>query len=300
MKLVSIVVATYKREAELKRALASLATQTYPNIEIVLVDDNADAAWNEAVSAVAEEFRGQFPQIPLQYIVNTCNRGSAETRNIGIEAAAGEYVTFLDDDDVYLPSKVEKQLSLMESGGYDYSITDLELYNENGKLCGRVNRLAYIREGMTAEELLCAHLKYHLTGTDTMMFTKAYLLKIGGFSPINVGDEFYLMQKAIEGGGTFAYLPGSEVHAYVHTGECAGVSSGDGKIRGEKEIYRYKKTLFHKIDRKSRRYICTRHYAVLAYAQWRRRRFFAFAYNATRAILVSPIGCFKIIKERRR
>lgn len=300
MMLVSVIVATYKREAELSRALQSLAAQTYPHIEIVLVDDNADADWNKTVANVVDAFRREHPSVAFRYIANTLNRGSAETRNIGIEAASGEYITFLDDDDVYLPNKVKNQVAFMESGGYDYSITDLDLYNEHDKLCGRLVRLSYLREDMTAEELLCAHLKYHLTGTDTMMFKKAYLLKIGGFSPINVGDEFYLMQKAIEGGGAFGYLPGSEVKAYIHTGEDAGVSSGDGKIQGEKEIYRYKKTLFHKIDRRSRRYIRTRHYAVLAYAQWRRRHVFAFMLNAARAILISPFGVLRIIKERRR
>ena len=50
MKLVSVVVATYRREVELKNALESLAKQTYPNMEIVLVDDNGNDEWNSKVS----------------------------------------------------------------------------------------------------------------------------------------------------------------------------------------------------------------------------------------------------------
>ena len=68
------------------------------------------------------------------------------------------------------------------------------------------------------------------------MFKKEYLTKIGGFPPINVGDEFYLMHRAINGGGAFGYLPGCQVKAYVQTGE-GGLSSGDGKIKGENALY---------------------------------------------------------------
>ena len=296
---VSVVIATYRRREELGRALASLAAQTATDFEIVVVDDNAEASWNEAAQRTVDAFRAEHPTLPITYIANEKNEGSAQTRNIGIAAARGTYVTFLDDDDLYLPDKIKRQADFMTDGGYDYSITDLDLYNEHEKLCDRRVRTAYLHEGMSAEELLCVHLKYHLTGTDTMMFKRAYLERIGGFAPINVGDEFYLMQRAIEGGGAFGYLPGSEVKAYIHTGE-GGLSSGEGKIRGEKEIYRYKKTLFHKIDRKTRRYIRMRHYAVVAYAEWRRRHRFAFLLNAVRAFWVSPVGCFKLLKERTR
>ena len=54
MTLVSVVVATYKRDADLKRALESLAQQTYSDMEIILVDDNAEADWNQKVFSIVE------------------------------------------------------------------------------------------------------------------------------------------------------------------------------------------------------------------------------------------------------
>ena len=99
MRLVSVVVATYKRETELQKALASLAIQSYSNIEIVLIDDNGNVEWNNRVSEIVHRFRDKFPMVSLNYIVNERNQGSAKTRNIGIAAASGEYITFLDDDD---------------------------------------------------------------------------------------------------------------------------------------------------------------------------------------------------------
>ena len=293
MNLVSVVVATYKREAELSAALESLAVQTYPRMQIVLVDDNGNAEWNGKVSGIVDRFRELHPDIELKYLVNDPNQGSAKTRNIGITASDGYYVTFLDDDDVYLPEKVRRQAEFMDADGCDYSITDLQLYNENGKEIDRRVR-SYIKE-TDASALRTYHLKYHMTGTDTMMFKKEYLTGIGGFAPIDVGDEFYLMQRAIEGGGRFGYLPECDIKAIVHTGQ-GGLSSGDGKIKGENALYEYKKTFFDKLTASDVRYIKMRHYAVIAYAELRRRRYGRFVLNALRSFIASPLKFFTVLK----
>lgn len=294
MKLVSVVVATYKREAELKNALESLAKQTYPNMEIVLVDDNGNDEWNSKVSETVEVFRNRYPKIKLECIVNNSNQGSSKTRNIGIHSAHGDYITFLDDDDIYLPDKIRKQVEFMETNQCDYSITDLILYNEDDKKINRRIR-SYIKE-TTVESLRLYHLKYHMTGTDTIMFKKEYLIQIGGFAPIDVGDEFYLMQRAIEEGGKFGYLPGCDIKAYVHTGD-GGLSSGDGKIKGENALYEYKKTFFDQLEAGDIRYIKMRHYAVIAYAELRRKNYVKFISNALKSFFASPCNFFTILKR---
>jgi len=296
MKLVSIVVATYKREADLKNAIESLAAQSYENIEIILVDDNGNEEWNSKISDIVDKFVLNHPNIPLNYIVNKPNKGSAITRNIGIEAAKGEYVTFLDDDDVYLPEKVKNQVEFMVRGSYDYSITDLVLYNENDKEIDRRVR-TYIKD-TSLSSLRLYHLKYHMTGTDTMMFKKEYLTKIGGFASIDVGDEFYLMHRAIEGGGSFGYLHGCDVKAYVHTGE-GGLSSGKGKIDGENALYEYKKSFFDNLDDPTKRYIKMRHYAVIAFAEIRCGKNVSFVINAIKSFFCAPIEFFKMILGER-
>ena len=294
MKLVSVVVATYKREAELKNALESLAKQTYPNMEIVLVDDNGNDEWNSKVSETVEVFRNRYPKIKLECIVNNSNQGSSKTRNIGIHSANGDYITFLDDDDIYLPDKIRKQVEFMETNQCDYSITDLILYNEDDKKINRRIR-SYIKE-TTVESLRLYHLKYHMTGTDTIMFKKEYLIQIGGFAPIDVGDEFYLMQRAIEEGRKFGYLPGCDIKAYVHTGD-GGLSSGDGKIKGENALYEYKKSFFNQLEAGDIRYIKMRHYAVIAYAELRRKNYVKFISNALKSFFASPCNFFTILKR---
>lgn len=293
---VSIIVATYKRDFELKRALISLATQTYEAIEIVIVDDNARTEWNTKVSQIVEEFKNDFPNIEIKYIVNKDNQGSARTRNIGINASTGKYITFLDDDDVYLPDKVKNQVEFMEKDNYDFSITDLNLYNSNDKLINKRIR-SYIKDYSTIS-LIKYHLKYHLTGTDTMMFSKEYINKIGGFPPINVGDEFYLMQRAVESNGKFGYLPRCDVKAYVHTG-VGGLSSGDGKIEGENILYEYKRTFFDRLSSKDIRYIKMRHYAVIAFAYLRMKKPIPFLMNGIASFFAAPVQCINLLKSRK-
>ncbi len=291
MPKVSIIVATYKRDFELKRALDSLKEQQYENKEIIIVDDNGDFVFNSKVSEIVSAFIGENPGLTVKLITNECNKGSAETRNIGIEASEGKYITFLDDDDVYLPQKIQKQVEFMEKGDYDYSITDLDLYNENGKLIRKRIR-GYIKD-TSYESLFKYHLMYHITGTDAMMFKKDYLKKIEGFAPINVGDEFYLMLRAIEKQGKFGYLPGCDIKAYVHTGEC-GLSSGEGKIIGENNLYEFKKSLFDKLDKNTIRYINMRHFAVLSFAEVRRKNFGLFIKYALKSFAYSPVDCIRM------
>lgn len=294
--LVSVIVATYRRDDALKQALFSLGEQTYPNMEIVLVDDSAEPQWQEKVARIADDFRNAYPQASLHHITNPVNLGSAKTRNTGIEAARGEYVTFLDDDDVYLPEKVQNQVAEMILQNADYSITDLKLYNENGHQID-IRTRSYI-QSTEPDQLMRYHLMYHMTGTDTMMFRKDYLLSIGGFSLIDLGDEFYLMEKAIAKGGKFVYVPVCDVKAYVHTGEN-GLSSGLSKIQCENSIYEFKKKRFSGLDKKTIRHIKMRHLAVLAFARLRRKEYGLFLKNGIHAVLVAPVGGTKLILNRK-
>ncbi|MCI6889760.1 MAG: sugar transferase [Ruminococcus sp.] len=290
--LVSVIIATYRRKESLEKAIKSIINQTYSNIEIIVVDDNAEEKWNNIVNEIIEKCRS-LTEIPILYIKNEYNIGSAKTRNTGINKSRGEYVTFLDDDDIYLPPKIECQVCDMINNNADYSITDLFLYYEDGTLCEKRTR-DYLKK--ECDRLLLKHLKYHMTGTDTMMFARKYLTDIGGFEPIDVGDEYYLMCKAIQAGGKFVYLPRSDIKAYVHTEEN-GLSSGIGKINGENELYKFKESFFTSMSKNDICYIKMRHHAVLAFAHKRSGNLAAFLHEGICSFLSSPLACLQLLKE---
>ena len=292
--IVSIIIPTYKREAELKRALVSIAEQTYKDLEVIVVDDNANEKMNAIVKTNVEEVRKSFPELDIKLIVNEQNMGSAKTRNIGIFEAKGQYISFLDDDDIYLPQKIEHQLKHIMESGADFSVTDLELYNENGKLI-ETRKRSYI-EKTDKNSLICYHLKYHITGTDSLMFKADYLKKIGGFDEIDIGDEYYLVFKAINEGGTLSYLNRCDIKAFVH--KSGGLSSGDTRIEGEKALYRFKRRYFDLLSRRDCRYIKMRHHAVVGLALFKSGKYFAFSKEAILAMLISPLGCISLLKNR--
>jgi glycosyltransferase involved in cell wall biosynthesis len=110
--LVSVIIPTYHRNDLLREAIGSVRRQDYGRVETIVVDDSGE----EAASAVAEE----HPEIT--YIPLTENRGENPARTIGVEASAGQYVQFLDDDDLLRADKLTKQVPLIdESTGVVYS-----------------------------------------------------------------------------------------------------------------------------------------------------------------------------------
>ena len=294
--MVSVIVATYRRYEELRNALCSLAEQTYKQVEIILVDDNADAEWNQRIHAMAMQI-GHDTGVDIKHIINERNMGSAATRNKGIASAQGAYITFLDDDDVYLPEKIEMQLKDMLASDAEYGITDLYLYNGQGILVDKRIR-SYIKE-IDTRSLMCNHLMHHMTGTDTLMFKAEYLRKIGGFPGIDVGDEFYLMKEAILGCGRCFYSNHCYVKAYIHTGENGGLSSGQKKIDGENALYAEKKKYFSFLSKTEVGYVKMRHYAVLAFAEYRRKRMLHFMGYAMYSFACAPMGMIKMILSSR-
>ena len=285
--LVSVIVATYRREEALKSALLSLQQQTYNNFEVILIDDNGCKAWNDKVKNIINEFK----EFKIQLIVNNHNQGSARTRNIGIKAAKGKYITFLDDDDIYLPEKIEKQVNCIHKEKADFCLTDLYLYNKDEKLVDK--RIRNYIKSKDKNSLLTYHLMYHMTGTDTLMFNTEFLKKIGGFPLIDVGDEFYLVLRAIENECKLAYLPGCDVKAYVHS-ENGGLSTGENKIKGENILYEKKKSFFVKLDPSIVKYIKMRHYAVLAVANKTSGKYGTMFFDLIKSFVSTPVGFMKL------
>lgn len=106
--LVSVVLPTYDRPDLVVEATESVAEQTYPNIELIVVDDHSPTPVERPVSEALSD-----APIDVQHIRHEENRGGNTARNTGIRAAEGEYVAFLDDDDLWEPIKIERQVETM-------------------------------------------------------------------------------------------------------------------------------------------------------------------------------------------
>lgn len=102
---VSVVIPAYKAECTIRRALDSVLAQTVPVHEIIVVDDGSP----DDQSGIIAEYG------PLVTLIRQPNGKTAKARNTGLEAATGEFVAFLDADDYWEPTKLERQLAVFES-----------------------------------------------------------------------------------------------------------------------------------------------------------------------------------------
>lgn len=115
MKKVSIVVPVYKVEKYLKRCLDSIITQTYNDIEVILVDDGSP----DKSGKICEEYAAKYPYFK---VIHQKNMGLSSARNSGTKNASGDYVTYIDSDDFVSPDYIEYLMGLIEKYDADVSI----------------------------------------------------------------------------------------------------------------------------------------------------------------------------------
>ncbi len=120
--LVSIIIPVYNKSAFVRDTLKSALGQKYPKIELVLVNDGS----TDGSLAILEEYRSKFPDKII--LIDQENGGVSKATNVGIQASRGEYIQFLDADDLLSPDKIENQVSLLE-GNPPFVVASCEWVN---------------------------------------------------------------------------------------------------------------------------------------------------------------------------
>ncbi|MES2218855.1 MAG: glycosyltransferase family 2 protein [Pseudomonadota bacterium] len=105
--LVSVIIPTHNREASLQRAVASVLAQTCQDFEIIIVNDASTDNTREYLAALVRDDKR------IQVFTNVQSLGGSRSRNVGIAAAKGQWIAFLDDDDTWLPMKLSAQLAAL-------------------------------------------------------------------------------------------------------------------------------------------------------------------------------------------
>ena len=134
-ELVSIITPMYNARETIESTIASVQAQTYKNWEMIIVDDCS----NDGSAAYVEQCASKDERIRL--IRHDHNCGIAETRNTAMQHARGRYVAFLDSDDLWLPQKLEKQISFMKEHDASFSHTACEVVNESGQKIGKIRHV---------------------------------------------------------------------------------------------------------------------------------------------------------------
>lgn len=128
-ELVSIIMPSYNTANYIEASIESVQHQTYENWELIIVDDCSTDNTDEIVKPLLSDAR-------IRYLKNEKNSGAAISRNRALREAKGKWIAFLDSDDLWLPEKLEKQVTFMEQNGYHFSYTNYEEINMAGEKTG--------------------------------------------------------------------------------------------------------------------------------------------------------------------
>ncbi len=126
--LVSIIMPSYNTAPYIKETIQSVLNQTYEDWELLIVDDCSTDNTDEVLSEIYD------PRIRI--FKNECNSGAAVSRNRALREAKGQWIAYLDSDDLWMPEKLEKQIKFMESHGYTFSYTNYEEIDVDGNRTG--------------------------------------------------------------------------------------------------------------------------------------------------------------------
>lgn len=125
--LVSVIMPSFNTEKYIKYAIDSVLGQTYKNIELIIVDD---CSTDNSVDVIKK-----YDDPKIKLIVNECNKGAAFSRNIALIESKGEWIAFLDSDDIWEPKKLEEQIKFMMDSNCWFSYTDYREFKDNINNC---------------------------------------------------------------------------------------------------------------------------------------------------------------------
>jgi len=210
--IISVVIPCYNARATINQALQSVTAQAFDGCEVIVIDDGSTDGCGEAVEST-------FPQVK---VVRTPNQGPSRARNLGTQLARGEFVQYLDADDILAAGKLRLQLEALDCSHADVAYGDWQKFGDHkGEgLAGEVvsRKIEGSAEIALFTEFWCPPAAY--------LFRRSIVNSIGGWNeglPI-IQDARFALDCALHG-GSFVYTPG--IMAYYRVHSSGSVSTRD-------------------------------------------------------------------------
>ena len=225
-KLVSVIMPTYKRPyVVLARAVKSVLGQTHSELELIIIDDSPKEDPNR--TEVEFEIK-KNEDVRVKYIQHEYNQGACKARNTGIEKAKGEFIAFLDDDDEWLPNKLELQLKKFKDPEvglvYCHSFTIvLEDNIEVDKKIRSKSRAGWVSDSLIVENFI---------GSTSFVLLRKQVLDDCGFFNVEIRSaQDYELWMRISKKYKVDFVGAPLVNYYVHSGERISTNVSN-KIQG--------------------------------------------------------------------
>lgn len=214
--MISIVIPTYKRTDYLERLLNSIEKQTFRDYEVIVVDDNSPN--KEDYEKLVKDFNHRFKN--FTYLRNATNKGAPHSRNRGINKARYEFIALVDDDDEWLPQKLEKQIKAFEQGseklGIVYTWTDA--VNDKGEV---LHEYRSNTRGNPKKEIL----KGCFIPSPSVMVKKSHITEVGLFDEqLPSCQDWDMWTRMILNGTDCQVVKSVETLYYKHNSGSIGLS----------------------------------------------------------------------------
>ena len=155
-ELVSVIIPSYNRKGTIEKALNSVLSQTYSNLEIIVVDDCSTDGTELLFQSISDS--------KIRYHRLESNSGACVARNTGVSLAKGSIIAFQDSDDIWHVDKLEKQIAYMDAGGFDFVTCGFY------RISGEERRVIGLEKCPTdSEELWCSLLNHNWISTQTIV-----------------------------------------------------------------------------------------------------------------------------------
>ncbi len=205
---VSIVTPIYNDAKYVSETVRSVLNQTHKNFELIIIDDYSNDGSIDIVNS--------FNDSRIKIIRNEGNKGPAFCRNVGIKTAIGDYIAFLDGDDLWLEDKLEKQLEFMISNNYVFCCTKYGTIDENGK---DLKKYVYAPKVITHKTMIrCSYV-----GCLTVMYKRDIHPELEIPNNITKRNDYALWLKLSECANCYFY---NETTAFYRKHQKNHVSSG--------------------------------------------------------------------------
>jgi len=208
--LVTVIIPTFNRASIVGRAIRSVLGQTYPNWELLVVDDASTDGTESEVRSYSDK--------RIRYIRHQQNRRVSAARNTGIRCARGEYVSFLDDDDEWLPEKLAREVEVLGNSDADVGLvySGKTVYDEHA-------RVLQVRMPTLSGWVYDAMLERHFIGSPSRVTVKKQVLdRLAGFDETFTNCQDYDLWLRVAKVSRIAVVPSCLVKRYLLSDQMSG------------------------------------------------------------------------------
>lgn len=196
--MVSVIIPTYNSEKYIAATLESVIGQTYCDLEVLIMNDGS----RDRTAEIVQEYALRDPRIKLVNLVE--NRGVSAARNKGVEMASGEWIAYLDSDDLWKPNKVEKQLRFAEKLQERFSTRPDLIFTGSGFIDEDGNELAsilHVPKKVDFKELL----KQNLISCSSVLIRRCLMIKYPMPCIDDAHEDFVTWLRILKSEDIFAY-----------------------------------------------------------------------------------------------